>query len=46
MGLTSISFFGGLFIDIVEDGIGKNVTIMTLPQGPVGVAQRNADSGR
>ncbi len=38
-GLTSISFFGGLFIDIVEDGVGINKTIMTLPQGPVGVVQ-------
>lgn len=39
MGLTSISFFGGLFIDIVNDGVGVNKTIMTLPQGPVGVVQ-------
>jgi hypothetical protein len=38
-GLTSISFYGGLFIDIVEDGVGINKTIMTLPQGPVGVVQ-------
>ncbi len=37
--LTSISFYGGLFIDIVEDGVGVNKTIMTLPQGPVGVVQ-------
>ena len=39
MGLTSISFFGGLYIDIVQDGVGVNKTIMTLPQGPVGVVQ-------
>lgn len=39
MGLTSISFYGGLYVDIVEDGIGVNTTIMTLPQGPVGVVQ-------
>jgi len=39
MGLTSISFYGGLFIDIVADGVGMNQTIMTLPQGPVGVVQ-------
>ncbi len=39
MGLTSISFYGGLFIDIVNDGVGVNKTIMTLPQGPVGVVQ-------
>ncbi|MEZ4450232.1 MAG: DUF4350 domain-containing protein [Nannocystaceae bacterium] len=39
MGLTSISFYGGLFINIANDGVGVNQTIMTLPQGPVGVAQ-------
>jgi hypothetical protein len=38
-GLTSLSFYGGLFIDIVQDGIGVNEIIMTLPQGPVGVVQ-------
>ncbi len=38
-GLGSLSFFGGLYIDIVEDGVGKNQVIMTLPQGPVGVVQ-------
>ena len=38
-GLTSLSFYGGLFIDIVEDGIAVNQIIMTLPQGPVGVVQ-------
>ena len=37
--LTSISFYGGLFVDIVEDGVGVNKIIMTLPQGPVGVVQ-------
>ena len=39
MGLTSISFYGGLFIDIVQDGFGKNAIIMNLMQGPVGVVQ-------
>lgn len=39
MGLTSISFYGGLFINLADDGVGVNTTIMTLPQGPVGVAQ-------
>ena len=29
----------GYVVDIVEDGIGVNTTIMTLPQGPVGVVQ-------
>jgi len=43
MGLTSISFFGGLYIDTVEDGVGVNKTIMTLPQGPVGVVQDRVD---
>jgi hypothetical protein len=32
-------FAGGLFIDIVDDGVGVNQTIMTLPPGPVGVVQ-------
>ncbi|MCB9703574.1 MAG: hypothetical protein H6711_16895 [Myxococcales bacterium] len=39
MGLTSIPFYGGLYINIMNDGIGVNQTIMTLPQGPVGVVQ-------
>ncbi len=39
MGLTSLTFAGGLFIDINNDGIGVNTTIMTLPPGPVGVVQ-------
>ncbi len=38
-GLTSITFLGGLFIDIVDDNIGQNQVIMTLPPGPVGVTQ-------
>ncbi len=38
-GLTSLTFAGGLFINIVDDGIGVNQTIMTLPPGPVGVVQ-------
>jgi len=38
-GLTSVSFFGGLYVDIVDDGVGVNDSIMTLPQGPVGVVQ-------
>lgn len=41
--LTSISFYGGLFVDIVQDGIGVNEIIMTLPQGPVGVVQDRKD---
>jgi hypothetical protein len=39
MGLTSISFYGGLYVDIVDDGVGVNQVIMTLPPGPVGVVQ-------
>ncbi len=38
-GITSVSFYGGLYIDIVNDGIGANTVIGTLPQGPVAVAQ-------
>lgn len=41
--LTSISFYGGLYVDIVNDGVGVNETIMTLPQGPVGVVQDRLD---
>ncbi len=43
MGLTSISFYGGLYVDIADDGVGVNQTIMTLPQGPVGVVQDRKD---
>ncbi|MEZ4383477.1 MAG: hypothetical protein R3A79_19260 [Nannocystaceae bacterium] len=42
-GLTSISFFGGLYVNIQNDGVGVNETIMTLPQGPVGVVQERMD---
>jgi len=42
-GLTSISFFGGLFVTATDDGVGTNETIMTLPQGPVGVAQERIE---
>ena len=38
-GITSVSFYGGLYIDIVDDGLGINTVIGTLPQGPVAVAQ-------
>ena len=38
-GINSVSFFGGLYINIVEDGLGTNTVIGTLPQGPVAVAQ-------
>jgi len=38
-GITSISFKGGVYIDIVNDGIGVNTVIATRPQGPVAVAQ-------
>lgn len=41
--ITSVSFYGGLFIDIVEDGIGENTVIATLPPGPVAVAQVRQD---
>ncbi len=38
-GLTSLTFLGGLYIDVTPDMIGTNTTIMTLQQGPVGVVQ-------
>ncbi|HEY8378652.1 MAG TPA: hypothetical protein VIK91_19295 [Nannocystis sp.] len=38
-GITSVSFYGGLYIDIADDGIGENTIIGTLPPGPVAVAQ-------
>ena len=38
-----MSFYGGLYVDIVDDGVGVNEVVGTLPQGPVAVAQvRNA----
>lgn len=42
-GLTSITFLGGLYIDVTPDDVGTNTTIMTLPQGPVGVAQERLE---
>jgi hypothetical protein len=38
VGITSVSFYGGLFVSIVEDGVGVNEVVGTLPQGPVAVA--------
>jgi len=42
-GITSVSFYGGLYVDIVEDGVGVNAVVGTLPQGPVAVAQVRND---
>ncbi|MEZ4450231.1 MAG: hypothetical protein R3B09_12210 [Nannocystaceae bacterium] len=39
MGLTSITFLGGLYVNLTDDGVGVNQAIMSLPQGPVGVTQ-------
>ncbi|MEZ4450233.1 MAG: putative metal-binding motif-containing protein [Nannocystaceae bacterium] len=39
MGLTSISYYGGLYVNLTNDGVGVNQTIMTMSQGPVGVVQ-------
>jgi len=41
--VTSVSFYGGLFINVVDDGIGQNTVIGTLPPGPVAVAQERQD---
>jgi hypothetical protein len=38
-GITSVTFLGGFYIDIVDDGIAVNTVVGTLPQGPVAVAQ-------
>ena len=37
--ITSVTFLGGFYIDVTEDGVGQNTIVATLPQGPVGVAQ-------
>ncbi|PCC70923.1 hypothetical protein SAMN02745121_02610 [Nannocystis exedens] len=42
-GITSVSFYGGLYIDITDDGVATNEVIGTLPQGPVAVAQVRND---
>ncbi|MDC0671262.1 hypothetical protein [Nannocystis radixulma] len=42
-GITSVSFYGGLYVDIVDDGVGMNTVVGTLPQGPVAVAQVRND---
>ncbi|MDC0718563.1 hypothetical protein [Nannocystis bainbridge] len=42
-GITSVSFYGGLYVDIVEDGVALNEVIGTLPQGPVAVGQTRLD---
>ncbi|WP_434421279.1 hypothetical protein [Nannocystis pusilla] len=42
-GITSVSFYGGLYVDITEDGVAVNEVIGTLPQGPVAVGQTRID---
>jgi hypothetical protein len=39
MGITSVTFLGGFYINIMDDGVGTNTVVATLPQGPVAVAQ-------
>jgi hypothetical protein len=40
--ITSVTFLGGFYIDIKDDGFAKNTVVATLPQGPVAVAQTRA----
>ena len=42
-GITSVSFYGGLYIDMVDVGMGVSTAVGTLPQGPVAVAQVRND---
>jgi len=44
-GLVELVFGGGLYIKILPNNPGTPEVIMTLPQGPVGVAQKQ-ESGR
>ena len=39
MGITSVTFLGGFYINVMNDGVGVNTVVATLPQGPVAVAQ-------
>ena len=39
MGITSVTFLGGFYINVMNDGVGINTVVATLPQGPVAVAQ-------
>ena len=39
MGITSVTFLGGFYINVMNDGVGINTAVATLPQGPVAVAQ-------
>ena len=41
-GIASVTFLGGYYIDVTDDGVGTNTTVATLPPGPVGVAQVRA----
>lgn len=41
--ITSVTFLGGFYINIMDDGIGTNTIVATLPAGPVAVAQVRQD---
>lgn len=41
--ITSVTFLGGFYINVMDDGIGKNTVVATLPAGPVAVAQVRMD---
>ncbi len=40
--IASVTFLGGFYIDIKEDGLAENTVVATLPPGPVAVAQTRA----
>ena len=37
--ITSVTFLGGFYINVMNDGVGMNTVVATLPPGPVAVAQ-------
>ncbi len=39
MDITSVTFLGGFYIDITDDGVGENTVVAALPEGAVAVAQ-------
>ena len=41
--INSVTFLGGFYLNIMDDGIGMNTVVATLPAGPVAVAQVRND---
>jgi hypothetical protein len=38
-----VTFLGGFYINVMDDGIGMSTVVATLPAGPVAVAQVRND---